>query len=49
MKAIKPHGELVEAARAIGICFGDQPMDLKQEAFSSENGVVASLPAITPS
>jgi ATP-dependent phosphofructokinase / diphosphate-dependent phosphofructokinase len=33
MKAIKPHGELVEAARAIGICFGDQPMDLKQKLF----------------
>ncbi len=23
MKAIEPHGELIEAARAIGICFGD--------------------------
>ena len=23
MKAVEPHGELIEAARAIGICFGD--------------------------
>jgi len=46
MKAIEPHGELVEAARAIGICFGDQPMDFERNAFPSENGVVTSHMAI---
>jgi len=35
MKAMEPHGELVEAARAIGICFGISFVSHQSSAFSS--------------
>jgi 6-phosphofructokinase len=46
MKTIEPHGERVEAARAIGICFGGQPRDVEQKVLSSEDGVVTPLTSV---
>jgi hypothetical protein len=44
MKAVEPHSELTESARAIGICFGDQCPNSQTIARGAQAVALASFP-----